>query len=79
MADELVFDTVALDAVGVAILRCFGTTPLVGQDPIFRQEQIARAAALGLGVRGPEQIELITDDPESAQYANAVRQILLAG
>jgi uncharacterized protein (DUF362 family) len=69
-------DRVALDAVGVAILRYFGTTPAVSQGSIFQQEQIARAVELGLGVAGPEQIELITGDPESAAYARQIQQIL---
>jgi uncharacterized protein (DUF362 family) len=72
-------DRVAMDAVGVAILRRFGTTPVVGQGPIFQQEQIARAVELGLGVDGPEKIDLITDDLESEAYAGEVRQILLQG
>jgi uncharacterized protein (DUF362 family) len=70
-------DRVAIDAVGVAVLRYFGTTPAVGQGPIFQQEQIARAVALGLGVDGPEKIELVTGDPESAAYAEEIQQILM--
>ena len=69
-------DRVAIDAVGVAMLRYFGTTPAVSQGSIFQQEQIARAVELGLGVDGPEKIELITDDPESAAYAGEIQQIL---
>lgn len=69
-------DRVAIDAVGVALLRYFGTTPAVSQGTIFQQEQIARAVELGLGVADPEQIELITDDPESAAYAQEIQQIL---
>ncbi len=72
-------DRVAIDAVGVAILRYFGTTPVISQGSIFEQEQLARAVELGLGVAGPEQIELITDDPESAAYAEEIRQVLQAG
>jgi len=70
-------DRVALDAVGVALLRYFGTTAEVSRGAIFEQAQIARAAALGLGVSGPEQIELVTDDPASAAYAAGVSAILL--
>ena len=70
-------DRVAIDAVGVAILRLFGTTPEVSQGPIFRQEQIARAVDLGLGVSSPDQIKLITDDPESEAFAKKVTDILL--
>ena len=36
-------DRVAVDAVGVALLRHFGTTPEVSRGAIFEQEQIARA------------------------------------
>jgi uncharacterized protein (DUF362 family) len=69
-------DRVAIDAVGVALLRYFGTTPAVSQGTIFQQEQIVRAVELGLGVAGPEQIELVTDDSESAAYAQEIQQIL---
>lgn len=72
-------DRVALDAVGVAILRYFGTTPAVSQGPIFEQEQIARAVELGLGVDRPDNIELITADPESTAYAEEIQQVLLEG
>jgi uncharacterized protein (DUF362 family) len=70
-------DRVAIDAVGVAILRYFGTTPAVGAGPIFEQEQIARAVALGLGVGSPEEIEFVTGDADSAAYAAEIRQVLL--
>lgn len=72
-------DRIAIDAVGVALLRYFGTTPTVSEGPIFQQDQLARAVELGLGIATPQQIELITDDPESAAYAQEIRQILQAG
>ena len=72
-------DRVAIDAVGVAILRRLGTTPEVSQGPIFGQEQIARAVELGLGVNSPEQIQIITDDAASEEFAGEVRDILLRG
>ncbi len=72
-------DRVAIDAVGVAILRHFGTTPVVSQGPIFQLEQISRAAALGLGVTAADQIELVTGDAESAAYAAEIRRILDRG
>ena len=71
-------DRIALDAVGVAILREKGTTPDVSQGPIFGLEQIARAAELGIGVDAPERVEIVTDDPESGRYAETLREILLA-
>jgi len=72
-------DRVAIDAVGVAILRLFGTTPEVSRGPIFEQDQIARAVELGLGVSSPEKMQLVTDDPESEEFAGKVREILLKG
>jgi uncharacterized protein (DUF362 family) len=72
-------DRVALDAVGVALLRHFGTTDEVSQGAIFAQEQIARAVELGLGIAGPEQIELVTDDAESQAYAIDVQAVLRQG
>jgi uncharacterized protein (DUF362 family) len=72
-------DRVAIDALGVAILRHYGTTPEVSRGPIFAQEQIARAAELGLGVSSPEQIEILTDDPASERFAQRLREQLLAG
>ena len=69
-------DRVAIDAVGVALLRHFGTTPEVSRGKIFAQEQIARAVELGLGVAGPGAIELVTADRDSADYAKRIRAIL---
>jgi uncharacterized protein (DUF362 family) len=69
-------DRVAIDAVGVAILRHLGTTWKVRRGPIFQQQQIARAVELGLGVSSPAQIELVTADAESEAYAAQIREIL---
>jgi uncharacterized protein (DUF362 family) len=69
-------DRVAVDAVGVALLRHFGTTSEVSRGAIFEQEQIARAVQLGLGVAGPGQIELVTGDQESAAFAKRTRAVL---
>jgi uncharacterized protein (DUF362 family) len=72
-------DRVAIDAVGVAILRSLGTTPEVSRGTIFQQDQIARAVELGLGIKSADQIELITDDSDSEAFATKVRDILLKG
>jgi uncharacterized protein (DUF362 family) len=69
-------DRVAIDAVGVALLRYFGTTPEVSRGTIFEQEQLARATELRLGVSRPERIELVTGDRDSAEYAKQIRPIL---
>ncbi|MEK7353277.1 MAG: DUF362 domain-containing protein [Chloroflexota bacterium] len=72
-------DRVAIDAVGVAILRSLGTTPEVSRGRIFEQDQIARAAELGLGVKSADQIQLITGDAESETYCGKIKEILLKG
>lgn len=69
-------DRVALDVVGVALLRHFGTTSEVSRGSIFDQEQIARAVQLKLGVTNARQIELLTADRESAEYAKPIRALL---
>jgi uncharacterized protein (DUF362 family) len=70
-------DRVAIDAVGVAILRLLGTTSQVSHGRIFEQDQIARAAKLGVGIKSPDQIHLVTGDPESEAFATQVSDILL--
>jgi uncharacterized protein (DUF362 family) len=80
VASEVVLagtDRVAMDAVGVAILRMFGTTPEVSRGRIFEQEQIARAVELGLGVDSPGKIEIVTGDADSEAYAGRVSEVLM--
>jgi uncharacterized protein (DUF362 family) len=69
-------DRVAVDAVGVAILRMHGGNATISRGRVFDQEQIARAARLGLGATRPDQIELVTDDPESRKVADRVQDML---
>jgi uncharacterized protein (DUF362 family) len=72
-------DRVAVDAVGVAILRMHGGNATISRGRVFEQEQIARAAELGLGAGAPEQVDLVTDDPESQKVAERIREILVRG
>ena len=72
-------DRVAIDAVGVAILRLLGTTPEVSAGRIFEQEQIQRAAELGLGVASAEQIEIVTPGGAGEEYAEQIRGVLSQG
>ncbi len=72
-------DRVAIDAVGVALLRYFGTTREVSRGHIFEQEQIARAVELGLGVDGPGKIQFVTGDTDSEAYAAQIQEILMRG
>jgi len=62
-------DRVALDTVGVALLRIYGTTTEVSKGKVFQQEQIARAAELGLGVSSPEDIEIIPVSDEAREIS----------
>ena len=50
-------DRVALDAVGVAVLKELGASSLTG-GPVFELEQIRRAAELGVGIGSPAGVEL---------------------
>ncbi|MBN1162046.1 MAG: DUF362 domain-containing protein [Dehalococcoidales bacterium] len=72
-------DRIAIDAVGVAILRLLGTTPEVSKGKIFEQDQIKRAVELGLGVKSAKEIEIITGDKDSEEYAEKVRGVLGRG
>ncbi len=69
-------DRVALDAVGVAILRRHGTTATVSRGRIFDQEQIARAAELGVGVGSPDAVEIVTIEPRAQEEAERLRELL---
>ncbi|MFW9794914.1 MAG: DUF362 domain-containing protein [Candidatus Thorarchaeota archaeon] len=67
-------DKIAIDAVGVALLRMLGTTPEVSRGSIFEQEQIARAVELGIGISSFDQIEFVTDSSESEQLVEQLRK-----
>lgn len=70
-------DKIAVDAVGVALLRMLGTTDEVSKGPIFKQEQIARAVELNLGIASPDEIEFITDgSEESAKLVEKIKEKL---
>lgn len=69
-------DRVAVDAVGVAILRLYGTTRAVSTGKIWGLEQIARAVEVGVGVAGPERIELVTDDGAGEAFLARLRPVL---
>jgi len=60
-------DKIAIDAVGVALLRMLGTTDEVSKGSIFEQEQIARAVELKLGISSPDEIEFVTDGSEASE------------
>ncbi len=72
-------DRVAIDAVGVAILKSLGSNAQIMNTRIFDQEQIARAVELGLGASSPAEIELIPADERSQDYCDRIASILQKG
>jgi len=69
-------DRVALDAAGAAILREFGASGLM-RKPIFEQDQIRRAAELGVGIASASAIELTPLDEHSREAAARIRTMLM--
>ena len=70
-------DRIAVDAVGVAILKELGSQRVNG--PIFEQDQIQRAVQLDLGIRNATQITFLTSDQTSQNYADTLKTILESG
>jgi len=66
-------DRVAIDAVGVALLRSYGTTGDVMESRIFEQEQIARAAELRIGVASAADIRLFPLDKVAENIAGRIQ------
>ena len=72
-------DRIAIDAVGLTVLKELGSNKAIMDKKIFEQEQIVRAVELGLGVSRPEDIEIVTDDMSGREYADRLRKILGQG
>jgi uncharacterized protein (DUF362 family) len=72
-------DRVAVDAVGLAMLKLLGSNEAIMSRPIFGQEQMARAVELRLGAAGPDAIDIVTPDADSRACAEALRAILARG
>jgi len=72
-------DRVAIDAVGVAILKLLGSNENIMKPKIFEQEQIARAAELGLGASSPSEIEVTPADKNSQDYRDRIVRVLSGG
>ncbi len=69
-------DRVAIDAVGLAVLKLLGSNRQIMNHGIFEQEQIARAVELGLGASSASGIEVIPADVQSKLYRDRVVQVL---
>ncbi len=72
-------DRVAIDAVGVAILKLLGSNESIMRPKIFEQEQIARAVELGLGAASPAEIEVAAADENSRDLRDRAAAILSQG
>ena len=66
-------DRVAIDAVGVALLRSYGTMHDVMGGKIFEQEQIARAAQLDIGVTSAADIQLFPFGKTAESVADRIQ------
>ena len=71
-------DRVAIDAVGVAILRRFGASSL-SKKPVFQLDQIRRAAELGVGAMSASAIKLTPLDDQGRQAVDQIDRILTEG
>jgi uncharacterized protein (DUF362 family) len=71
-------DRVAIDAVGVAILKLYGVKGKVGESDVLEQDQLKRAAELGLGVKSVAEIKLTALNGESQKEADLISQVLSA-
>jgi uncharacterized protein (DUF362 family) len=69
-------DPVAVDVVGLAVLKRLGSNDAIMSTPVFQQEQIARAVEIGLGVGSPDLIEFVTPDAASREYAESLRPLM---
>jgi len=72
-------DRVAIDAVGVAILKFLGSNESIMKPKIFEQEQIARAVELALGASSPSEIDVASADEKSQIYRDQVLEMLKKG
>lgn len=72
-------DRIAIDAAGVAVLKELGSNDAIMGRKIFEQGQIKRAVELGLGIKEPDQIEFVTSNPASREYAERLKSILAQG
>jgi uncharacterized protein (DUF362 family) len=70
-------DRVAIDAVGLAVLKEKGSNSTIMGRKIFEQDQMKQAVAIGLGVKGPDQIRIVTGDTESKAYGEKLESILI--
>ena len=69
-------DRVAIDAVGVAVLRSYGATSNITKGRIFDLDQLHRAAELEIGVKSAAEIKLTALNDETREIADKLAGIL---
>jgi len=69
-------DRVAIDAVGVAVLKIYGAKGKVGEADVFEQDQLRRAAELGFGVKSAAEIKLTPLNDVSQADVERIEQVL---
>ena len=69
-------DRVAIDAVGVAILRIYGATQHIGKGSIFELDQLRRATELDIGVKSASEIRLTPLNDDSHEVAEKIEREL---
>ncbi len=69
-------DRVAIDAVGVAILRSYGSTSHIMKGHIFSLDQLKRASELDIGVKSASQIQVIPLNEECKDCAKQLSDTL---
>ena len=72
-------DPIATDVIALGLIKAFGRWELVTEKGVWEQTQIRRAIALGLGARGPDEVELLAedltgDDPQFRRLVGDIRR-----
>jgi uncharacterized protein (DUF362 family) len=69
-------DRIAIDAVGIAILRTYGSTRDVMKRRIFELDQIRRAVEIGVGIKYPSDIKMTPLTDESYNVVDEIEDVL---
>lgn len=69
-------DRIAIDITGLAYLKYLGTTKKIENRSIWAQPQIVRAIQLGLGIEGPDELNLRTS---GITEVSKIREIIEKG
>jgi len=69
-------DRIAIDAVGIAVLRSYGSTGHIMNKRIFELDQLRRASELEIGVKSASEIRVTPLNDECKECANQVTGIL---